>query len=215
MKNIHNSEQRLSYIIDITLRTRTLSVANGGYINSTQANINTLVNTTITELRSSATKLKEAQAELSLQTSSIHSDYLNSINPQAVQLQVASYPNMPSFYYYTTWEAVMELVVSAYKLSTTVVSQMTDSNPTVFFIMKNCLNSLYTALKQSTDALISQSNESQDYNMSVFLYLLITATCALGFSLLFLIPVVNKVTKSKQEVIKLFTLKAIEKHIDD
>jgi len=28
IKNIHNSEQRLNYIIDITLRTRTLVIAN-------------------------------------------------------------------------------------------------------------------------------------------------------------------------------------------
>lgn len=32
IKNIHNSEQRLSYIIDITLRTRTLTLLNGNYL---------------------------------------------------------------------------------------------------------------------------------------------------------------------------------------
>jgi hypothetical protein len=35
------------------------------------------------------------------------------------------------------------------------------------------------------------------------------------FSILFLIPVINKVKKNKQEVLELFTHKNIEKHIDD
>ena len=47
------------------------------------------------------------------------------------------------------------------------------------------------------------------------MYLLISASCALFISLLFLIPVVNKVKKNKQEVLELFTHKNIEKHIDD
>lgn len=35
------------------------------------------------------------------------------------------------------------------------------------------------------------------------------------FSILFLIPVINKVKKNKQEVLELFTHRNIEKHIDD
>lgn len=51
--------------------------------------------------------------------------------------------------------------------------------------------------------------------MQIFLYLLIAASCSLFFSLVFLIPVINKVKKNKQEVLELFTHKNIEKHIDD
>lgn len=51
--------------------------------------------------------------------------------------------------------------------------------------------------------------------MQVFLYLLIAASCSLFISLVFLIPVINKVKKNKQEVLELFTHKNIDKHIDD
>ena len=51
--------------------------------------------------------------------------------------------------------------------------------------------------------------------MSVFLYLLIAASCSMFFSILFLFPVINKVKKNKQEVLELFTHRNIEKHIDD
>ncbi len=74
IKNIHNSEQRLSYIIDITLRTRTLILMNNDYLtnvidNRTEQAL--LYNATISELRSSATLLKIAQTDLSLKTSSL------------------------------------------------------------------------------------------------------------------------------------------------
>lgn len=51
--------------------------------------------------------------------------------------------------------------------------------------------------------------------MSIFLYVLIAASCSIFFSLLFLIPVINKVKKNKQEVLELFTHRNIEKHIDE
>ena len=63
IKNIHNSEQRLSYIIDITLRSRTLILMNSDYLTNVVTNKTAkdlLYNTTINELRSSATLLKVA-----------------------------------------------------------------------------------------------------------------------------------------------------------
>jgi len=47
------------------------------------------------------------------------------------------------------------------------------------------------------------------------MYLLIAATGALAISLGFLTPVINKVTKNKQDVLELFTHKTIEKHIEN
>ena len=70
-------------------------------------------------------------------------------------------------------------------------------------------------MKSSTDAIINESETSRESNMSVFLYLLIAASCSLLISLLFLIPVINKVKKNKQEVLELFTHKNIDKHIDE
>lgn len=70
--NIHNSESRLSYIIDITLRTRTLTLLTAGLLdvdaatavllppdNSTNQYL-PLPNTTIVDLRDSARQLKIA-----------------------------------------------------------------------------------------------------------------------------------------------------------
>jgi hypothetical protein len=71
IKNIHNSEQRLSYIIDITLRSRTLILQNNDYLFLNQTEKDQLYNITIAELRNSATELKLAQTDLSLKTASM------------------------------------------------------------------------------------------------------------------------------------------------
>jgi hypothetical protein len=59
--NIHNSEQRLNFIIDITLRTRNLILVNENYTMGNRTTLETLVNKTIGDLRKSATDLKNAQ----------------------------------------------------------------------------------------------------------------------------------------------------------
>jgi len=77
------------------------------------------------------------------------------------------------------------------------------------------LNSVLRALKSSTDAIMQESENNRHENMQIFLYVLIAASCAIFFSLMFLIPVINKVKKNKQEVLELFTHRNIEKHIDE
>jgi hypothetical protein len=86
IKNIDNSEQRLNYIIDITLRTRTLILVNRGYEKESPANLSALVNSTISELRSAATNLKNAQTDLSLATAKLSVEQLLQINPNNVTL---------------------------------------------------------------------------------------------------------------------------------
>ena len=104
---------------------------------------------------------------------------------------------MPTTYQYTMWEAMMELVVNALKISTENLTQITDVDPTAFFIMTNDLNNILTASKASTDAIVQESQSQSNTNMQNFLYMLIAASCALCISVLFMIPVINKITKSK------------------
>ena len=130
-------------------------------------------------------------------------------------MKYLKYPNMPDLYKFSVWEAIMEIVVSAYRVSTLPLNMITDIHATVYFIMQNCLNSVMEALKSSTDAILNESDNNRKSNMQIFLYVLIAASASIFFSLMFLIPVINKVKKNKQEVLELFTHRNIEKHIDD
>ena len=60
IKNIHYSEHRLNYIIDINLRIRTLIMVNNGYLEVTPQEKPFLIASTIEQLRSSASLLKKA-----------------------------------------------------------------------------------------------------------------------------------------------------------
>jgi hypothetical protein len=140
---------------------------------------------------------------------------LDLINPNDVTLVYQDVPNMPSTYQFSMWDTIMEIVVNAYRVASMNLADITNNHPTVFFLVKNNLNNVLTALQSSTESIVEEAESSRDFNMQIFLYLLIAASCTLCISVLFMIPVINKITKSKQEVIKLFTMKAIEKYIDE
>jgi hypothetical protein len=121
----------LSYIIDITLRTRTLTLVNQNQIqfapNITGINDRaSLINTTLTELRTSARNLKEAQTDLSLKTAFLSVEQLQKINPHDVKLVYKKFPEMPDRYILSMWEAIMEIIVSAFRISTLDLAVVKD-----------------------------------------------------------------------------------------
>lgn len=91
----------------------------------------------------------------------------------------------------------MQIVTAGLRATTFAFSQFTDTNGAIFLILKNCFDSLLSASLATTDSLVEVLNEKREANISVFLYLLITASASLFFSLVFLIPVINKVKKNK------------------
>ena len=53
---------------------------------------------------------------------------------------------MPDTYTFSVWEAIMELVVSAFRISTMPIEEISNDNPTAYFIYTNNLNSVLQAL---------------------------------------------------------------------
>lgn len=77
------------------------------------------------------------------------------------------------------------------------------------------MNSVMSALKESTTAIIDESNRARQTNIDIFMYLLVAVSCALMISMAFLLPVIKKAKYNKQEVFELFTHRKVEKCIDD
>lgn len=90
-----------------------------------------------------------------------------------------------------------------------------SSNSIVRFIQENCLNSLLSALKESTQAIIVATDDIRNSSLSLFLYLLIAVSCSLFVSVAFLLPIISRAKRSKQEVLELFLHKKIERSIDE
>lgn len=55
----------------------------------------------------------------------------------------------------------MEIIVSAFRISTLDLTTVKDDQASVLFVMKNCLNNVLEALKSSTDAIITESETSR------------------------------------------------------
>jgi hypothetical protein len=53
---------------------------------------------------------------------------------------------MPDTYTFSVWEAIMELVVSAFRISTMPIEEISNDNPIAYFIYTNNLNSVLQAL---------------------------------------------------------------------
>jgi hypothetical protein len=67
---------------------------------------------------------------------------MQKINPDNVVMKFLEYPNMPSSYKFSIWEVIMEVVVSAYRISTLSMQSLIDNHVTIYFVMQNSLNSV-------------------------------------------------------------------------
>lgn len=79
------------------------------------------------------------------------------------------------------------------------------------FIAMNCMNSVLLALKESTDAIVEQSDAAREYNNNIFLILVLSVSGSLVLSMAFLLPVIRRAKENKQEVFILLTHKKVEK----
>lgn len=216
IQNIGYSEDRKSALFDINLRIKSLILINMDNQASTPSNrILTLNNAEKLQLQQesqanlsiSAVDLNDAQTQLSLKTSGMGSSELQKLNPDNVVLNYfQDSSNIPSAYSYTIWQAMMEIVVASFKVSSMTINNINGMDPSVYLISRNSLNSVLEALNISTTELINSIEDSTSNNMQVFLILLIVASAAITVSVIVLIPVINHAKKSKEEVFQLFFL---------
>ena len=220
IKNINYSQQRISNLIDINLQITEMMLITADYnqhaANSALVSTSSFIydNTTITagwfataktKLKMEATLLKDAQTDLSLKSTDLSDESLAKINPSNVVLKYKNVPGMPANYTYTIWQAIMEIVVSSYRIATMNVTQVDDaSDATVYFVTENSLNNVIVNLDISSGAIMDEIENTRKLNVVVFLILLCVASFALLLSTILLIPVINKVKKNKQEVLELF-----------
>jgi hypothetical protein len=73
------------------------------------------------------------------------------------------------------------------------------------------MNSILVALKESTQAIVDESESTRRVNNDIFLILLVSVSGALLLSMVFLLPVIKRAKNNRQEVYELFTHKKVEK----
>ncbi len=220
IKNINYSEDRVNNLIDINLQVTEMMLITADY-NQHAANASLSANdsyiydnTTVTatwfdlaktNLKLEATLLKDAQTDLSLKSTQLSDSSLAKINPSNVVLKYMNVAGSPVTYTYTIWQAIMEIVVSSYRIATMNITQVSDTtDATVYFVTQNSLNNVLVNLDISSGAIMDEIESTRKFNIMIFLILLCVASFALLLSTVLLIPVINKVKKNKQEVLELF-----------
>ena len=214
IKNIRYSENRYNYALQLDQSLIKLIFLNinkneGNPITSIfadyEGDLDLAFDSIREDLRGAATSLKNTQTELSSRTA--NDDLRNEINPEGVELLYKHVEGMPIGYNYTVWQAIMEIVVSSFKISNMKVEQINEGdNPTVYFIRINVLNELLLNLDKSSLAIIDNIRSSKDTNVFVFILLLCGGSLAVLISVAVLMPIIRKVKMNKQDVLKLLMI---------
>lgn len=136
------------------------------------------------------------------------------IDPANVTLQYQSVPGLPSQVSSDIWGAIIKIVVNTNALAADP-ALILNSSAVVQFVQSNSLNPILIALSDSTTAIVSNTTSNSQSMMRLFLILLVAVSCALLLSMGFLLPIITKAKRSKEEVLRLFLLKKVEKSIDE
>lgn len=217
---INYSSQRVNFLIDINLQiTNMMLITNATKqrllnpnLPSTYYTLNNSISDMDTSFISSesllyqeASNLKDAQTGLTNGCTDLSSSTNLAINPNSVSLEYMNAKGMPKTFTFTVWQAIMEIVVASYKISTMNTTQVDDNvDATVFFVSKNSMNNVIVNLDISSGAIMNETEQTRQLNLTVFLILLCVASFALVLSTALLVPVLNKVKKNKQDVFELF-----------
>ena len=107
---------------------------------------------------------------------------------------------------FTTWQAVLEQVISAEKISYLKKEEILYNVILINVIRNNALNNVLISIFSSTSELIDYVHETKNMKVNSFLVLLIVSACAALISTTVLLTVVRKIKKSKEEILLLFML---------
>ena len=157
------------------------------------------------QLKEKTISLKDAQTELSLKSNDLSAKSLSEINPSNIELRYMDYSGSVISYNSTMWQAVIEIVVSGYRIAAMNISQVNDyTDSTVYFVMINAYNNILIHLELSSGAIMDEIENSRKWNIKVFIILLCVASGALLVSTILLIPILSKIKSNNQEVLELF-----------
>ena len=128
------------------------------------------------------------------------------INPHEVKLIYDMPVSLPTFYYVEMWSALMDVAVQAYIIKDLPIQNVTMNSSAVFFILTNTLNNILLALKDSTNAILHETQNISNTVRNALKILLYVASGSLFLSICLIFPVATKVDKNKDELLRHFML---------
>jgi len=190
-------------IIDVVNARNALDYYKDGYDNI-QSSM-TYTQWVYANLNTFAVKLKQAQNSLSTSRFSFSSSNVEAINPSVIQVTYKQDTTIAAQFSVDCWSAIMGLVTHSLKVHNMPLTNITENDPSVYYVLRNSFNSILQKIEASTDAILSESSTAANGNRKVLMILLIVASAAILISVTIIIRVVVKVKKNKEDILVLFT----------
>lgn len=210
------SEDRKSALIDLNINVKLLLLIDPRYrecsfscydINIEGIDNSSNIQQINEEIVRAGKSLARAQSQLSIKTSSDSEKLGQKINPSNVELScIFSNEEMPTSYNYDIWQATLELLSAALRISNMTVDQKYSNYSSMYLINENSLNSVLSSLDYSTDEIVDIIKDTRTSNMRIYLIMLIVASVATLVSTAVLIPVTKIVKKTNEKVLSFFLL---------
>lgn len=155
-------------------------------------------------LEQSAKRGKDSQNALSTNASNFRKKYYDRITPKEVEVRHTGSADIADTFTLDCWSAVTTLVIHALKVRDMSPNTIVADDPSVFYILHNSFNGVLDAVRDAVEAVHENSKDAVGKNNGVFLALTVVASVSLALSLGFLLRVIIKVNKNKEEILKLF-----------
>jgi len=213
IQSINYSEERIATLFNINFFVTKMIVLSADYNNRYEGNLFyddpaeglKVFDQMRMQLKNEADVLNSALTHLSLVILEDNNNFLKEINTDTVVLIHKSSTNEIVEYVYNIREALMEIIVAAYRIAEADKESIDDEvNDDTCFLIKNSLNNVILSLDRSAGSIIGDIKDKRNKTNIVFIILLCVASFSLVLSIVLLIPVVNKIKKNKQEVLELF-----------
>ena len=96
------------------------------------------------------------------------------------------------------------MAINAFKIKDMGLSELTSYSMSIWFVFKNSMNNVLTAVQKSTDGILDDTKILSESNRKILMILLLVASGCLLASMVIIMPVVTKVHKDKDKLLSLF-----------
>ena len=223
LKTMKYSELRSNFLVDLNVHLKTRLILAKKFLdgtNSTDTDIDDgyaseLYNASETHIKEAGVKLKKTQDYLNFEAEYLNINQKLDISPTGIILKYKSKSKaLPSYYERSLSQIIKEMTISSFRLVTVDYVDLNEDNFSVYMVVENSLNSLFSTIKEATKKLLDHVYK---YKGDILLLYFINTCAALGLVLLcqiITIRLVLLIRSNKNQVFSLFlcmTKKDLEK----
>lgn len=193
------SNQKIAELQTIVARCQDLYLLNLGI------NPNGTTEDSLKDAISEATvKVKSLVDTLQLNTLPLSDEHNILLQTNSVAMQLLVTGSQTSTTMFNLDQATLQVISRALNIINSNLTSLTDSNTDLYFVLYNNFNDFYIGLRRSSELYTIELVDRTISKQHIFLILLLVSAGALVVALIVFFPVLQRVSKSREEVLRLF-----------